>query len=458
MMFERIVSEGLAHFSYFVGDGAVAFVIDPRRDCDVYLEMAKREGMTITHIFETHRNEDYAIGSQELVERTGARVWHGPVLDWGYGETLEDGQEFKLGDLRLRAIHTPGHTDESTSYAIFDSSSGEEAVMVFTGDALFVGDVGRTDLYGPGDRERLSRTLYRSLHEEILKLGDGAIVCPAHGAGSVCGGDIHDRALSTIGLEKLQNPLLQLTEKEFVRRKMAEKLEVPPYFRRMEIMNLKRHVAMSGLPAPKPMLPKEFSSVLSEGAVVLDTRMPQSFAGAHIKGSTSIWLDGLATYAGWLLPYDQRLLLVVEDPLQVERAVRILVRLGYDNLYGYLRGGMVQWYRENMPYETIKTMTVRELRQLMMANEDVLVLDPRPHHEWTEAHLPEAEHIFVGELEKNLDRLPKDGLIASMCSVGFRGGMAAAILKRHGYENVVNVLGGTSAWIAAGYHVVRGDQ
>jgi hydroxyacylglutathione hydrolase len=192
------------------------------------------------------------------------------------------------------------------------------------------------------------------------------------------------------------------------------------------------------------------------GAIIIDTRTPESFAGAHIQGSESIWMAGLASYAGWLLPHDVPLLLVVDDPVQVEKAVRTLIRMGYDNITGFLWGGMIQWCHDNMPFNTTRTASVGELKAMLDAKENIMVLDPRPYHEWAKLHLAEAKHLFVGELEKNLAKVPKDRLIVSMCSVGYRGSMAAAILERNGYDNIVNILGGVSAWAAAGYPVVKG--
>jgi len=452
LLVKRIESEGLAHFSYIVVEGSKAFVVDPRRDCEVYLEIARREGAQITHVFETHRNEDYVIGSMEIVDRTGAKVFHGPGLDFDYGETVIDGQEFSFGDLELRAIHTPGHTEESMSYALVDLGTGYDPVAVFTGDTLFVGDVGRTDLPGPDKQERLSHDLYHSLHTKLVNLGDGTIVFPAHGSGSVCGGDISERAFSTIGLEKVQNHLLRLSEDEFVKSRMQQKLDRPPYFRRMEAMNLHKHLAMSGLPEPEALSPKQFRLALEQGGLLLDLRMPHSVAGAYIEGATSIWLDGLAAYIGWLFPYDKPIYLVVEDPLQVERAVRVLVRMGYDYIAGYLRGGMAQWLREGMPYETLPTMNVAATRKLVREGK-AMILDPRPGHELEEIRVPGAKHVFIGELQSRLSEVPKLVKVACMCSAGFRGSMAAVMLRNMGYDNVFNVLGGIGAWKAAGFEI-----
>ncbi len=453
----RVVSEGLAHFSYFVANEGTASVIDPRRDCGIYLDLARKAGVQITRIFETHRNEDYVVGSLELFERTGAEIFHGPGLDWGYGTTLRDDQRFRAGGINLIAMHTPGHTDESMSYVLYDDSSGPEAMAIFTGDALFAGEVGRTDLLGPVHTGRLAGALYDSIHKKILTLGDGVLIFPAHGAGSVCGSDISEREFTTVGIEKRSSPLLKLTKADFIDYKVRERLDRPPYFYRMESMNLSSRQAMTGLPDPRPLRPVKFAEARSSGAVVVDTRTPESFAGAHIEGSESIWMAGLAPYAGWLLPHDVPLLLVLDDPVHVETMVRTLIRMGYDNIIGYLWGGMIQWCHDNMPFKTMRTASVGELKAKLDAKERLVVLDPRPFHEWAKVHLAEANHIFVGELEKNLAKVPKDRPIASMCSVGYRGSMAAAILERNGYDNVMNVLGGVSAWAAAGYPVVKGN-
>jgi len=267
MIFGRIKSEGIAHNSYFIGSENDAAVIDPRRDCQVYIDLARQKGLRIKYIFETHRNEDYVIGSLELSHFTGAEIYHGPGLDWKYGNTLKDGQEFQIGKLRLTAIHTPGHTDESMSYAVADLATGEATVMVFTGDALFVGEVGRTDLYGTKEAPRLASNLYDSIFDKLLPLGDGVILCPAHGAGSVCGANIADRDESTLGIERAHNPLLQMSKDEFIRYKLAEKLERPHYFRQMEKYNLAGAPILGFLPLPAPLSPADFKREMQRGAV-----------------------------------------------------------------------------------------------------------------------------------------------------------------------------------------------
>jgi hydroxyacylglutathione hydrolase len=235
MILKRIKSEGISANSYLIGSGTNAFIIDPRRDCQVYLDIAKQENLTINHIFETHRHEDFAVGSIELAHITRATIYHGPGLPWGYGVTVKDGDIFSIGHLKLIILHTPGHTDESVSYVVTDLATGGSPVIVFTGDTLFVNDVGRTDLYGENQVSRMAENLFNSIFNRLLPLGDGVIICPAHGGGSICGVHIASRDESSIGIERLQNPVLRKTKKEdFVKFKLSENPEKPPYFKHME--------------------------------------------------------------------------------------------------------------------------------------------------------------------------------------------------------------------------------
>jgi hydroxyacylglutathione hydrolase len=454
LIFERIRSAGIAHNSYFIGSGSSAAVIDPRRDCQVYVDYAQGKGLKIKHIFETHRNEDYVIGSIELNNITGAEIHHGPGLDWKYGKTLRDGQQFRIGNLRLTAVHTPGHTDESMSYTVADLATGEATVMAFTGDALFVGDVGRTDLYGPEDVSRLASNLYDSIFNRLLPLGDGVILYPAHGGGSVCGLHIANRDESTIGIERIQNPALQIKEKnEFVKYKLAEKPETPHYFRQMEKYNLEGPSLLGCLPLPSPLTPTEFRQEVERGAVVIDTSEPAAFGGAHIKGAYSIWLEGLPIFAGWVLPYSKPILLVLEDQSHLERAVRYLIRAGYDRIIGYIRDGTEGWYNAGLPTESLPLLSVHRLKSMLDRHEDIVVLDTRGQDEWESGHIAGSLHIYVGYLEQRLAEVPKGKPVAVICNVGHRAGLGASILLRAGYPSVYNVLGSVKGWIAAGFPV-----
>lgn len=454
MIFERIKSYGIAHNSYLIGSGNDAAAIDPRRDCQIYVDLSQQHGLKIRHILETHRNEDYVIGSVELNNMTGAEIHHGPGLNWKYGNTLRDGQEFQIGNIKLTAIQTPGHTDESMSYAVTDLSSGEAVIMVFTGDALFVGDVGRTDLYGADETPRLASRLYDSIFNRLLPLGDWVILCPAHGAGSVCGMHISDRDESTLGIERLQNPVLQIKNKEdFVKYKLAEKPELPPYFRQMEKYNLEGPPLLGCMPLPAPLTPREFRAEMEKGTSVIDASEPAAFGGAHIKGAYSIWLGGLPVFAGWMLPYDKPILLVLEDQRHLEKAVHHLIRVGYDRIVGYLKDGTEGWYNAGFPTESLPLLSVHELKVKLDRHEGLLVLDTRGQDEWDSGHITGALHIYVGHLEQRLAEVPKDRPVAVICNVGHRAGLAASILLRAGYQKVYNVLGSMKAWIGAGFPV-----
>ena len=455
MILETIKSEGLAHLSYFVGSINEAIVIDPRRDCQIYIDTAQREGMTIKNIFETHRNEDYVIGSLELAHFTGAKIYHGAGLAFKYGETLEEGQEFYFGKLKLTAIHTPGHTDESISYALADLDAGEAPIIAFTGDALFIGDVGRTDLYGPKEAPRMAGNLYNSIFKKILPLGDGVILCPAHGAGSVCGGAISEREQSTLGLERVLNPFLQKKKKEFIEFKLSEHHERPTYFRKMEQYNLEGPPILGHLPNPHSLLPIQFQKQMKLGAVVVDTRTPPAFGGAHIKDSYSIWLERLPLYAGWILPYDEPILLVLEDVGNLETAVRYLTRLGYDRIAGYLHGGIGAWSKKPFPLDHLGLLTVQELKERLDRGDKLMVLDVREKDKWHDGHIKGALHIYAGHLEQHLDEIPEDRPIVVTCNAGNHASLAASILRREGYKEIYNLLGGMTAWQNAGYNVTR---
>jgi hydroxyacylglutathione hydrolase len=452
MIFERIKSEGIAHNSYFLGSGGSAVVIDPRRDIQVYLDLARQNGLVIKYFFETHRNEDYVIGSLQLAAPTGAAIYHGPWLDFKYGHILKDGQEFDLGKLKLAAIHTPGHTDDSMSYVITDQSTGKVPVMVFTGDALFVNDTGRIDFGGLGNVPRMASNLYDSLFNRLLILGDGVIICPAHGSGSVCGARIAERDLSTLGTERLQNPALKYTDKDsFVRYKAAENHEKPPYFAIMEKLNLEGPPLLNGLPSPRALSPSEFKQAIEKGALVIDTSLPAAFGGAHIQSAYSIWLEGLPAFAGWFLPYEKPILLVMEDDSHLDQAVRYLVRLGYDNIAGYLKNGTEEWYNAGYAAEKLNLITVHELKAKLEKKEEITVLDVRAQYEWEAGHIAGSKHIYVGHIEQKLSEIKPDEPVAVICTVGRRASIASSLLLRAGYSRVSNVLGGLSAWRQAGY-------
>jgi hydroxyacylglutathione hydrolase len=454
MFFERYKSKIVAHLSYLIGSENEAIVIDPRRDCHVYVDKAQQEGVEIRYVFETHRNEDYVIGSLELAQLTGAEIYHGPWPEFQYGHGLIDGQEFSVGRLRVTALHTPGHTPGCMSYVVTDLASGEAPVLVCSGDALFVNDVGRTDFGGVEKRRAWSENLYRSIFEKLLPLGDGVILCPAHGAGSVCGGNIAEREWSTLGLERRMNPLLQLSRDAFVERKVHEHHEYTSYFRKMEQYNLAGPPILNNLPNPKLLSPTEFQGLIEKNAVVVDTRMPPAFGSAHIMDAYSIWLSGLPLFAGWVLPYDRPILLVVNEVEHVQTAVRYLYRMGYDLLEGYILG-VETWSAEAFPLKHLRLLTVQELKARLDKDNNLTVLDVRSDEEWNAEHIKGAIHMYVGHLEESIDEILPNQPTVVICSIGNRASLGASILQRKGYKDVHIVLGGMFAWQNAGYPVTQ---
>ncbi len=447
MIFEKVVSEGLAHNSYVVGSAGEAAVIDPRRDCDIYLHLSVEHNVKITHLFETHRNEDYVVGSVELSHMTGAGIYHGSHMDFAYGNSVTEGDTFDIGNLCLEILETPGHTKESISITLTDTDTDtEEVYMVFTGDALFAGDVGRTDFF-PGEEEQMAEALYDSLFTTLLPLGDGVIVCPAHGAGSVCGAELSEHEFTTIGYEKKTNPALQMSKKEFVAYKTQEVLYTPPYFERMEVYNKEGPPLLHGPPYVPPLSVKDIKSC--KNAQILDVRNPTSYAGGHIPGSINIWKDGLPLFAGWMLAYENPIIIVDESNQQLKDIIRYLVRIGYDNLLGYLAGGFATWYKNAQPTERVDTWSVHELME--NRETDIYLLDVREISQWKkDGYIQGAHRTYVGELEDHLDKIPHTHVVV-YCDSGFKTGIATSILKSHGYESVTGVLGGMIAWKKAGY-------
>jgi hydroxyacylglutathione hydrolase len=445
MLFERIESEGIAHYSYLVGRNQEAVVIDPRRDCRVYVENAAAQGMRIVSVLETHRNEDYLIGSLELAELTGAQIWHADrQWDYRYGLPAEDGQEWTVGGLKLKAIASPGHTTGMMSYLLHDEK--KSPWMLFTGDALFAGDVGRVDLMGKERIEEMAGMLHETLFHRLLPLGDGIIVCPAHGSGSVCGAGISDRAWTTIGLEREHNPKLQFTERGPFIEHAAQDLEKPPYFLMMEKLNTEGPPVLKSLPVPSPLNIEDFLEACGNGATVVDTRGPESFGASHIPGAISIWLDGLPNFAGWFLSYDSPILLVCDNGDE-ETAVRFLSRLGYDAVAGRLSGGMLTWHKAGEPVASNRLVTVQEMCSILDKEKPSWLLDVRSEDELEqEGRITGAHHIHITQISQHLEEIPRDTPVYIFCGSGLRSTIAASILQRQGWQNVAVVLGGFAGW------------
>jgi len=455
MKLKTIKSEGIAHNSYFLSDGDEAVVIDPRRDCQIYTRLAQRECAKIKYILETHRNEDYVIGSFELQNITDAEICHSKELPFKYGDhNLSDGETLSIGNLKINVLYTPGHTNESLCYAVYRADQ-REALMVFTGDTLFVGSVGRTDLYGKEAHPSQAEKLYTSIHEKLLPLGDTVIIYPAHGAGSVCGHGISDQDFSVLGYEMKTNPFLQFDKAAFVNRALSEEMLVPPYFRKMEDYNLNGPPLLRGLPAPEPFGVSEFEQEMQQpDTVVVDTRMPYAFAGSFIPGSLSIWLGGTSAYPGWLLNYDQKILFMHERKGDMDKVAAHFWRLGFDNLLGFLCSGIDEWQDLGKPISHVGTLSASALKS-KLENNELLLVDVREPSEWKEGYIESAKRIFFGHLMGKAVSLPRDKPVAVICSVGERSSIGASILKKEGFEEVYNVLGGMTAWTNLGYPTVK---
>lgn len=450
MFLKTIRSEGLAHLSYILGDGTEAAVVDPRRDVDVYVEIAAQQGMRITKIFETHRHEDFVVGSRELANRTDARVLHGAGLDFGYGETVGEGAEVEIGKLLLRVLETPGHTDESISVAVYDRNFSEEsAIGVFTGDALFVGEVGRTDFY-PARAREVAGKLYDSIHEKLLPLGDQVILYPAHGAGSVCGAGTADREFSTLGYERKHNPRLQLDRETFIRFKRDEHHYKPPYFKAMEDANVGGSEVLGRLAMSVPCDAERFARAMDEGMLAVDVRDPEAVCGAHIPGSLAVPLDMLASFAGWFLPYDRPLGLIVGSIEDAKTAVRILARMDYTKVRVHLDEGMHGWEITGREYRTIPAVHALDVKKRIERKKDFVLLDVRGKGEVESKRLVDSTHVYVGEVEQYLDRIPRDRTIVTFCGSGQRAVIAASVLLRNGFKDVEVSLGSMAACTAVG--------
>lgn len=454
MIIRKISSEGISHNSYFISAGGMAAVIDPRRDCEVYLDLARELGARITHIFETHRNEDYVIGSLELAGHTGAAIYHGSQMDFAYGTKVKEGDRFLLGPIELRIIETPGHTLESISVVVTDTDISGTPYAICTGDALFAGEVGRTDFFGPEKRPEVSEMLYKSIKEKILPLGDGTIVFPAHGAGSVCGSEISDHEFTTVGYEKKTNPLLALSKEEFIQKKVTEHHYLPPYFRKMEFLNKAGPPVLQRLPDLRPYPVKEIKELQGK-AQILDIRSPTSFACGHIPASLSIWKEGIPAFTGWFLTYDTPIILVDDFNCGLVDVSRHFVRLGYDNLKGYLAGGFPAYFKSGSSIGKIEAWSVHDLAE-KFKREDIFLLDVRDIANVARiGRIPGAHHIYIGELPGRLREVPHDRQVAAYCDAGYKGSLAASILARNGYQRVANILGGMTGYVNAGYPVEK---
>ncbi len=443
----------LAHASYVVASEGVAAVIDPQRDVDIYLDFAREKNLRIEHIIETHLHADFVSGHHELAERTGARIYLGADAHATFPHVaIKDGDTLQFGNARFNFLHTPGHTIEGICAVLTDLASPAAPRAVFTGDTLFVGDVGRPDLSADHTPQQLAGLLYQSLHEKLLKLPDDTEIFPAHGAGSLCGRQMSAERSSTIGKQRRTNyALLARSEDEFIHLLTDSLPPRPEYFGRDVELNRTGASSINQLPPPVPLRAREVLRLQSEGAIVLDTRPAMEFAVAHVPGSVHIALSGqYASWAARILGLDRRIILVGEDADQLRESQLRLARVGIEHVDAYLDGGITGWIQSGYELDYIPQVTVQELADLQEKEKDHLaILDVREPGEVETGAFEDSIRIPLGQLADRTSELDPTKLIVVHCKGGYRSSIATSILRRAGLQEIADLTGGYDAWKAA---------
>lgn len=476
MLLRLLYNEQLAQASYLVGCQACgeALVVDPNRDIDQYLALAAREGFSITAVTETHIHADFVSGSRELAARAGAtlNLSDEGTADWKYQfaddanvKLVKDGDEIAIGNVRLKVMHSPGHTPEHISFVLTDTAGADEPMGIFTGDFVFVGDVGRPDLLETaagmaGTMAAGARDLYHSL-QRFQDLPDYLQIWPGHGAGSACGKALGAVPQSTVGYEKLFNWAFRAkTEADFVAMVLEGQPEPPFYFKEMKRVN-KEGPAFVGDLAPPPLLPnRDIDAALANGQTVVDMRPARAFAGGHVPGTINIPVtNSYLTWAGWLLSYDEPFAIIVDEE-HVEETVAELRLIGLDNVRGYWTPDVLDEWDTAEPgrnLQTVDLVTLDEVEDLAAGGE-VTVLDVRGSGEYAEAHIPGALNVPIGFIPLRLDEIPEDKPLVVHCQSGVRSSIAASVLQRHGRTNLKNFVGSFGEWSSAGKPVETGAK
>ncbi len=466
MIFQQFYEPSLGHASYLVGAEATgeALVLDVRRDVDGYYRYAREHGLRIAYAADTHQHNDYLTGITELRRRGPLELLAGARAELGYpARSMADGERLRMGEVEFEVLHTPGHTPEHISLLVRDRARGDEPLMLLSGGALLVADVARPDLLGDAAEQALNaRAVYQSLRDKILPLPDHVLVYPTHVAGSLCGGHIGSMLVTTIGYERRLNDLLRQFEDAAVAENQGLDFgplpSVPPYWRRMRRQNQAGPALLAGLAEPPALPVAVFAERLDQGGLALDCRSPEAFAGGHIPGALNVGAGGsFPTWAGSVLPESADLLLVIDAARDLETLQWQLLRIGYRQPVGWLAGGMQAWRSAARPLASLAAWTSAQLDAQRRESHDLLILDVRQPAEWAHGHVPGALHISGGELPQRLGELPPERPLAIYCSSGYRSSVAASLLKRHGWREVANVIGGYAAWRAAGLPVEGGE-
>ncbi|KKH45417.1 rhodanese-like domain-containing protein [Methanosarcina sp. 1.H.A.2.2] len=445
---------GIAHSSYILAGKQSCAVIDPQRDMDVYIKEAKSRGLKITHILETHLHADFVSGHMDLAELTGAPIYAPKAANCEFEHVgLIEGNTFEIEDTIVRILETPGHTPEHICYVVSDTSRGPDPAAVFCGDALFVGDVGRPDLF-PGKARELASMLYDSLHKKLLSLPDSCEVYPAHGEGSLCGRAMGAKRSSTIGYERKYNYALRIPDREgFIENLTTNMPPAPDHFSRCTEVNRKGPTKLKEIPPLREIPPGEFFKFAGrEDTAILDTRHYESFGGEHVPGSWCIDLrSNFATYAGWLLPPDKQILLVSDSEENARKSAVWLCRVGLDSIVGFLSGEMFAWVTAGLRAAHVPQLSIPELYEGVRSKNPPVILDVRVPSEYESFHIEHAVNIPVQELRERHMELDPEAEYAVICSTGHRSGMGCSILKKHGFSRVNNTAGGMTGYNAAGF-------
>jgi hydroxyacylglutathione hydrolase len=454
MLVQQFFVNGLAHSSYLLGGASSCAIVDPQRDVDVYIAAAAALDLKITHILETHLHADFISGHMDLAEKTGASIYAPKAGNCAFRHVgFAEGDSFTIDDMRISVLDTAGHTPEHISYVVVDMERGDEPVGVFCGDTLFVGDVGRPDLF-PGKAIELASKLYDNLHGKLMKLPDFCEVYPAHGAGSLCGRAMGAKRTSTIGYERKRNAALQIHDKSaFIASLTTDMPAVPDHFARCSATNGAGPALVRMLPTPIPMTAEVFAErARKTGTIVLDVRPFDAFGGQHIPGALNLDINGnFSTFAGWTLSVDDEILLVADNEAVVQTATLWLRRVGLDAVAGCLEGGMLGWNLAGLPTEHVAQVSPQELNQLIASDSGLVLVDARSAQEFERINIRGARNIPAPDLRQRHSELPQDKPIAIICSTGMRSSLAASILQRNGFNDVKNIAGGISGYAAAGF-------
>ncbi|WP_323698112.1 MBL fold metallo-hydrolase [Arcicella gelida] len=454
MKVEQIYTGCLAEAAYYIESEGEVAIIDPLRETKPYIDRAERDKAQIKYVFETHFHADFVSGHLDLAAKTGAKIVFGPTAKPAYEAIVaEDGQVFKLGKISIKVLHTPGHTMESSCYLLMDER--EKEVAIFSGDTLFIGDVGRPDLaqhvIADLTEEKLASYLYNSLHNKIMPLSDDLIVYPNHGAGSACGKNMSKETTDTLGNQKKVNYALNpaLMKEQFIKEILTGLTPPPAYFPKNVLMNIKGYESLDTVidRSTKALSPETFETVANEvDALVLDVRDASIFAKGFIPKAINIGLEGqFATWVGTLIPDLKHPILLITEKGKQEEAIIRLARVGYDNCIGFLEGGFEAWEKAGKPIDQVQSLSAEEFSQLFKENPTLAYFDVRRKNEYLSEHVVGIENLPLETLNANMAQLKKEELNYIHCAGGYRSMIAISILKARGFDNLVDISGGFSA-------------